>query len=60
MIHKVGRKKNKWTPEMDHEMQTALAAGVSKADIADKLGLTIAAIEARYYKLKRIEKDKRK
>lgn len=60
MIHKVGRKKNKWTPAMDHVLQIAIAAGISKADIADQLGLTIAAIEARYYKLKRMEKDKRK
>lgn len=60
MIHMVGRKKNKWTPAMDHVMQTSLADGISKADIADKLGLTIAAVEARYYKLKRMEKDRRK
>lgn len=42
---------------MDHVLQIAIAAGISKADIADKLGLTIAAIEARYYKLKRMEKE---
>ena len=55
MSHKVGRPRVNWTPEMDEAILQMRAAGVHKTEIAEKLGQSIAAVDARYFRLKKRE-----
>ena len=45
-----------WTPEMDRELVNMRDYGVSKSEIAEKFGVSLNAVDARYYKLKRQQK----
>lgn len=52
-MHRVPGRKVNWTPEMDAEIINSRNAGVHKSLIAEKLGLTIAAVDSRYFRLKK-------
>ena len=58
MGHKVSGPRVKWTPEMDKTIMEMRAAGIHKSEIAQKLGQTMAAVDGRYFKLKRELKEK--
>lgn len=49
----VKRGARKWTPEMDRELRNMWDYGIHKNQIAERMGLTISAVEGRYHKLKR-------
>lgn len=51
-MHKVSRPKVKWTEEMDSTIMNARMNGVHKSKIAEALGVSIAAVDARYFRLK--------
>ncbi len=48
--------KKVWTPEKDAELLAYYQHGLRPAYIAERMGLTIASVEGRYYKLKRKQK----
>jgi len=47
------RKMRKWTPEMERELVNLWDYGVHRNEIAERMGLTVAAVEGRYYVLKK-------
>ena len=47
-----------WTPEKDAELLGYYKHGLRPAYMAEQMGLTIASVEGRYGKLKRIQKAK--
>ncbi len=47
------RKPRKWTPEMERELWNLWNYGVHRNEIAERMGLTVAAVEGRYYVLKK-------
>jgi hypothetical protein len=47
-----------WTPEKDAELLSYYQHGLRPAYMAEQMGLTIASVEGRYGKLKRIQKAK--
>jgi hypothetical protein len=46
-----------WTPEMDRELWNQRQYGIHKNEIAASLGVSVAAADARYFKLKRKQAD---
>jgi hypothetical protein len=46
-----------WTPEKDAELLNYYQHGLRPAYIAEQMGLTIASVEGRYYKLKRAKSN---
>ena len=50
--------KRVWTPEKDAELLEYYKHGLRPAYMAEQMGLTIASVEGRYGKLKRIQKAK--
>jgi len=50
--------KRVWTPERDAELLEYYKHGLRPAYMAEQMGLTIASVEGRYGKLKRIQKAK--
>ena len=54
MINKVSRGTTKWTPEMEAELVNLRNGGMHPQDIAKHFGLSVATVEARFYKLKRM------
>lgn len=46
-----------WTPEMDRELVNMFDYGVSKSEIAEKFGVSLSAVDGRYYKLKRQQRE---
>lgn len=52
-MHRVSGKKVKWTPEMDADIITLRMDGMHSSEIAQRLGVSIASVDARYYRLKR-------
>jgi hypothetical protein len=50
--------KRVWTPERDAELLEYYKYGLRPAYMAEQMGLTIASVEGRYGKLKRIQKAK--
>lgn len=53
-MHRVSKPKVNWTPEMDAEVLAARRDGVHSSEVAQSLGLSVAAVDARYFRLKRI------
>ena len=49
----VKRGARKWTPEMERELWNLWTYGVHRNEIAERMGLTVAAVEGRYYVLKK-------
>ena len=49
----VSRKRVEWTPEMERELWNLWTYGVHKNEIAERLGMSVAATEQRYYRMKR-------
>ena len=49
----VKRGARKWTPEMERELWNLWNYGVHRNEIAERMGLTVAAVEGRYYVLKK-------
>ncbi len=49
----VKKSKVLWTPEMERELMNLRDYGVHKSEIAERLGVTIAAADARYFRLKK-------
>lgn len=49
----VKRSARKWTPEMEREVWNLWNYGVHRNEIAERMGLTVAAVEGRYYVLKK-------
>jgi hypothetical protein len=50
--------KRVWTPERDAELLGYYKHGLRPAYMAEQMGLTIASVEGRYGRLKRIQKAK--
>jgi DNA-directed RNA polymerase specialized sigma24 family protein len=46
-----------WTPEMDRELWNQRQYGVHKNEIAASLGVSVAAADSRYFRLKREKKE---
>lgn len=42
-----------WTPEMDRELINLRDYGVHKNEIAERLGVSVAAADSRYFRLKK-------
>lgn len=53
----IRRKRTQWTPEKDRELLNQWEYGINRRDIAEHLGTTVAALEKRYYKLKKEQAD---
>jgi DNA-binding transcriptional regulator LsrR (DeoR family) len=51
------RKMRKWTPEMERELWNLWNYGVHRNEIAERMGLTVAAVEGRYYVLKKMKEQ---
>jgi hypothetical protein len=51
----VSRKRVEWTPEMERELWNLWTYGVHKNEIAERLGMSVAAVEQRYYRMKRLK-----
>lgn len=49
----VKRGARKWTPEMERELWNLWSYGVHRNEIAERMGMTVAAVEGRYYVLKK-------
>jgi bisphosphoglycerate-independent phosphoglycerate mutase (AlkP superfamily) len=45
-----------WTPEKDAQLLSYYKHGLRPAYMAEQMGMTIASVEGRYYKLKRAHK----
>ena len=46
-----------WTPEMDRELVNLRNYGVHKNEIAERLGVSVASADSRYFRLKRLQKE---
>ena len=47
----------KWTPELEAKLIGLFDYGLRATDVAEQMGITIAAAEARYRKLKKAQKN---
>lgn len=47
------RKPRKWTADMERELWNLWNYGVHRNEIAERMGMTVAAVEGRYYVLKK-------
>ena len=47
----------KWTPELEAKLIGLFDYGLRATDVAEQMGITIAAAEARYRKLKKKEQE---
>lgn len=47
----------KWTPELEAKLVGLFDYGLRATDVAEEMGITIAAAEARYRKLKKKEQE---
>ena len=47
----------KWTPELEAKLVGLFDYGLRAADVAEEMGITICAAEARYRKLKKAQKN---
>ena len=47
----------KWTPELEAKLVGLFDYGLRATDVAEEMGITIAAAEARYSKLKKAQKN---
>lgn len=50
---RVYRERVKWTPEMNRELLNLWDYGVHRNEIAERLGVSVATVEGRYYRLKK-------
>lgn len=53
----VKRKPRKWTPELERELMNMWNYGIHKNEIAERMGMTISAVEGRYHKLKKLKEQ---
>ena len=56
-MHRVTRGQTKWTPEMDRELLNMRNYGIHPREVAEHFGVSQATVDARYYKLKRDERE---
>jgi len=47
----------KWTPELEAKLIGLFDYGLRATDVAEQMGITIAAAEARYRKLKKAQQN---
>jgi hypothetical protein len=47
----------KWTPELEAKLVGLFDYGLRAADVAEEMGISICAAEARYRKLKKAQKN---
>jgi hypothetical protein len=47
----------KWTPELEAKLMGLFGYGLRAADVAEEMGISICAAEARYRKLKKAQKN---
>lgn len=52
-MHRVTRRQVKWTPEMEAELLRLRTNGTHPRDVADHFGVSVATVDARFYKLKK-------
>jgi len=52
-MHRVSRGTIVWTPEMDRELWNQRQYGVHKNEVAASLGVSVAAADSRYFRLKK-------
>jgi len=57
VIHRVSRGVTVWTPEMDRELCNMRDYGIHKNIIAERMGVSVAAADSRYFRLKREKKE---
>ena len=57
-MYRVSRSVTKWTPEMERELLNLWDYGVHKSEIAQRMGVSISTVEARYHKLNKLRKMK--
>jgi hypothetical protein len=46
-----------WTPELEAKLMGLFGYGLRAVDVAEEMGISICAAEARYRKLKKEQKD---
>lgn len=56
-MNRVTRGQTKWTPEMDRELMNLRNYGVHPREVAEKFGVSVATVDARYYRLKKQERE---
>lgn len=54
-MNRVSRGLIKWTPEMDRELVNLRNYGIHKNEIAERLGVSVASGDSRYFRLKKGE-----
>ena len=47
----------KWTPELEAKLVGLFDYGLRATDVAEQMGITIAAAEARYRKIKKAQQN---
>jgi len=47
----------KWTPELEAKLVGLFDYGLRAADVAEEMGITICAAEARYRKIKKAQQN---
>jgi hypothetical protein len=56
-MHRVSRGTIVWTPEMDRELWNQRQYGVHKNEVAASLGVSVAAADSRYFRLKKQKEE---
>lgn len=56
MVRHLG-KRTKWTPELDAKLWGLFKYGLRPSAVAEEMGITIAAAENRYHKLKKMKEQ---
>ena len=57
MANRVYRGVTKWTPELDEKLMGLWNYGLRPKDIAEEMGMSVATVEGRYYRLKKLKEQ---
>ena len=57
MANRVYRGVTKWTPELDEKLMGLFNYGLRPKDVAEEMGMSVATVEGRYYRLKKLKEQ---
>ena len=57
MKNRVYRGITKWTPELDSKLLGLFGYGLRGREVAEEMGMSVATVEGRYYRLKKEQAD---
>ena len=57
MANRVYRGVTKWTPELDEKLLGLFSYGLRPKDVAEEMGMSVATVEGRYYRLKKLKEQ---